>query len=280
MKVLVTGSKGMLAHDLIPIISKEHETTSLGVDGLDITDKKNVFDVVGEIRPDLIVNCAAYSQVDEAEKDKEQALLVNAYGVQQLALACQEYGCALCHISTDYVFDGKSTEPYQPFDLPCPVSAYGTSKLAGETFMRSILNQYYLIRTSSLYGKNGINFVYTILRLAEKEQALRVVQNQQMSPTWTVNLAQGILRLICTGNFGVYHLTDQTDGGINWYEFASQILKTKGIHKEIEPTTSQEFARPAKRPQYSVLDTSLFTLCSGYEPMPWQESLQHFIDMI
>ncbi len=280
MKVVVVGSKGMLAQDLIPMIAKEHETLSFDKDQVDITDKKSVFDLVGRIEPDLVINCAAYNQVDQAETNREAAFRVNAYGVQQLALACQEVGSALCHFSTDYVFDGKSTLPYQPYDQPNPISVYGASKRAGEVFVQSILNRYYLIRTSSLYGKGANNFVYTILRLAKKNEVLRVVQDQMISPTWTVNLAQGVVKLISSGNFGVYHLTDLTGGGISWFEFAKEILKMKGLPNEVEPTTSQEFIRPARRPAYSVLDTTLFTLCSGYEPMPWQESLKRFLDMI
>ncbi len=289
MKVVVLGSKGMLAQDLIPIIAKEHKTLSFDKDRVDITDKKSVFELVGANKPDLVINCAAYNQVDQAETDRQAAFRANAYGVQQLALACEEFGSVLCHFSTDYVFDGKSTRPYRPDDEPNPISVYGESKRAGEVFVQSILNRYYLIRTSSLYGKHGGNFVHTILRLAKKKEPLRVVQDQAMSPTWTVNLAQGVVKLITSGKFGVYHLTDRTRGGISWFEFAGEILKVKGLPNEIEPTTSQEFIRspsrrllraggPAKRPAYSVLDTSLFTLCCGYEPMPWQESLKRFLD--
>ncbi|MBW2265908.1 MAG: dTDP-4-dehydrorhamnose reductase [Deltaproteobacteria bacterium] len=280
MKVIVTGSQGMLSQDLIPIISTEHETVSLAANELDITNKEKVFDVIGESKADLVINCAAYSQVDQAETEIEQAFRINAYGVQQLALACRQHRSTLCHISTDYVFDGTKNEPYQPFDQPNPISRYGASKLAGEKFVQSILNRYYLIRTSSLYGKNGNNFVHTILQLAKKGGPLKVVCDQQMSPTWTVNLAQGILRLISTGNFGTYHLTDRTNGGISWHEFAGRILERKGNHAEIEPITTKQFARPAKRPAYSVLDTSLFTLCSGYEPLPWEESLKRFLETI
>ena len=280
MKVVVVGSKGMLAQDLIPIIEEEHETLSFDKDQVDITDKRSVFDLVGRIEPDLVINCAAYNQVDHAERDCQPAFRVNAYGVQQLALACREFGSALCHFSTDYVFDGKSVQPYQPYDQPNPINAYGASKRAGEFFVQSILNRYYLIRTSSLYGKGGNNFVYTILRLAEEKDVPRVVQDQIMCPTWTVDLAQGVSKLIRSGNFGVYHFADEAEAGISWFEFAKEILKAKGLHSEIEPTTSLEFVRPANRPAYSVLDTTLFMLCSGYEPIPWQESLKRFIDTI
>jgi len=256
MKVVVVGSKGMLAQDLIPIIEKENETLSFDKSQVDITDKKSVFDLVGRIKPDLVMNCAAYNHVDQAETDREAAFRVNAYGVQQLALACEEFGSALCHFSTDYVFDGKNTRPYRPDDEPNPISVYGESKRTGEVFVQSILNRYYLIRTSSVYGRSGNSFVYAILRLAKKKEPLRVVEDQCMSPTWTVNLAQGVVK----------------------FEFAKEILEVKGLRNEIKPTTSQEFIRPAKRPVYSVLDTTLFTLCCGYKPMPWKESLKRFID--
>jgi dTDP-4-dehydrorhamnose reductase len=280
MKIMVAGSKGMLAQDLIPLLKKEHEILSFDQDEVDITDKERVLDLIGSTKPDLVINCAAYNQVDQAETDWKAAFDVNADGVQHLALACEEFGSVLCHFSTDYVFDGKSTHPYQPDDQPNPISLYGESKWAGEVVVQSILKRYYLIRTSSLYGKHGPNFVYTVLRLAQEKDVIRVVEDQIMAPTWTMNLAQGVMQLIGSNNFGVYHLTDRTEGGISWFEFAKEILKLKGSNKKIEPTMSEEFKRPAKRPAYSVLDTTLFTETSGYEPMPWQESLKRFMDTI
>jgi dTDP-4-dehydrorhamnose reductase len=280
MKVIVAGSQGMLAHDLIPLLTQQHETSFFDRDEVDITDKERVFAFVDVVRPNLIINCAAYNQVDQAETDRETAFRVNADGVKHLALACKELGSVLCHFSTDYVFDGKGNRPYQPDDEPNPISTYGKSKRAGEMHVQSMLSDYYLIRTSSLYGKYGLNFVRTMLRLAQEGEVLRVVQDQIMSPTWTVNLAYGAIQLIESGSFGTYHLTDRTDGGISWFTFAKEILRLKGLDNRVEPATGEEFDRPAKRPAYSVLDTSLFTHCSGYEPMPWQESLKRFLDMI
>jgi dTDP-4-dehydrorhamnose reductase len=280
MKVIVAGSKGMLAHDLIPLLTEQHETSLFDQDEVDITDKERVFAFVGSVKPHLIINCAAYNQVDQAETDRETAFRVNADGVKHLALACKEFGSVLCHFSTDYVFDGKCNRPYQPDDEPNPISIYGESKRAGEVHIHSILSDYYLIRTSSLYGKHGPNFVQTILRLAKERDVLRVVQDQVMSPTWTINLAHGAIQLIESGSFGTYHLTDRTDGGISWFVFAQEILRLKGLDNRIEPATSQDFDRPAKRPAYSVLDTSLFTQRSGYDPIPWQQSLERFLDTI
>jgi dTDP-4-dehydrorhamnose reductase len=280
MKVIVAGSRGMLAHDLIPLLTERHETSLFDQDEVDITDKERVFAFVGSVKPDIIINCAAYNQVDLAETDRETAFRVNADGVKHLALACKEFESVLCHFSTDYVFDGKGNRPYRPDDEPNPISAYGESKRAGEFHVHSVLNDYYLIRTSSLYGKYGPNFVQAILRLAQERDVLRVVQDQIMSPTWTMNLARGTLHLIESGSFGTYHLTDRTDGGISWFTFAQTILKLKGLDNRVEPATAEEFDRPARRPAYSVLDTSLFTQRSGYEPIPWQESLKRFLDTI
>ena len=280
MKVVVLGSKGMLAQDLIPLLKEEHETLSFDQDEVDITDKERVIELVGSTKPDLVINCAAYNQVDQAETDRKKAFRVNGNGVHHAAVACREFGSVLCHFSTDYVFDGESTRPYRPDDEPSPISVYGASKWEGEVFLHAILDRYYLIRTSSLYGQNGPNFVYTILRIAQDNELLRVVHDQIMSPTWTVNLSQGVMALIGSGNFGTYHLTDRTDGGISWFEFAKEILKLKGLNNQIEPTTSEEFKRPAKRPAYSVLDITRFTRRSGYEPMHWQDSLKRFVESI
>ena len=281
MRIVVAGCGGMLAQDLIPILDKDHETLCPAEHDLDITDKERILDFVVETKPDLVINCAAYNQVDQAETDREAAFRVNADGVKHLAMACREFGSVLCHFSTDYVFDGKGSQPYRPKDEPNPISVYGQSKRAGEAYVHSVLEKHhYLIRTSSLYGKHGSNFVYSILRLAEENETLTVVNDQVMSPTWTVNLAQGVVELIHSGRFGTYHLTDQTDGGITWFDFAKEILKLKGLATKVEPMTSQEFKRPAERPAYSVMDTTLFTERTGYEPMPWQESLKRFMLMI
>ena len=281
MKIVVAGSRGMLAQDLIPLIRKNHETLSFDENQLDISDEKCTLDLVMDVKPGLVINCAAYNRVDQAETDRDEAFRVNAYGVKNLAVACRESGAVLCHFSTDYVFDGKTTQPYEPSDHPNPINVYGESKRAGEVFLQSILPQHhYLVRTSSLYGSHGSNFVSTILRLAQENQVLRVVDDQIMSPTWTINLAQGVARLIESRQFGTYHLTDDTKGGITWFAFAQKILEMKGLDNELRPITSETFKRPAKRPAYSVLDIALFTRRTGYKPITWQESLRRFLEII
>jgi dTDP-4-dehydrorhamnose reductase len=277
VKILVTGFPGLLSGDLVPILQREHEVIPLTIQDLDITLKPAVFLKLETFRPDILVNCAGYTLVDRAEGEADEAFRVNALGVHHLALACQAMGTVLCQISTDYVFDGGSSRPYQPWDATGPVNVYGASKLAGEFYAEHLLKRFYIIRTSSLYGSHGPNFVRMILDRAWKGGPLSVVTDQVMSPTWSVNLSLGILRIIESGNFGIYHLTDRTEEGIRWYDFAREIVKIKGIKNELLPIHSHQLERPAKRPAYSVLDMRYTSLISGYQPLPWQEALGQFL---
>jgi dTDP-4-dehydrorhamnose reductase len=277
LKVLVTGSGGMLARDLIPILKKRHEVIAPPEKDLDITERENVFSILGRLRPDLVVNCAAYTQVDKAEEEREKAFLVNGIGVQNLALACNEQRIPLCHISTDYVFNGERDRPYTPFDNTDPINAYGASKLAGERFIQWIMNAFYIIRTSWLYGKGGNNFVSTIMRIAGERPEIRVVHDQRGAPTSTVTLSRAVLALIETGAYGIYHVTDKTEEGLSWYEFAGEIVRLSGLSASIIPITTREFPRPAMRPRYSVLDASIFSLVTG-DPLPeWRNALKDFL---
>jgi len=277
MKILVTGFSGLLSNDLIPILQTDHEVISLSIQDLDITRKGEVFKSLEVNQPDIVINCASYTAVDQAENDWEEAFRVNALGVHHLALACRQQGAVLCQISTDYVFDGQADRPYQPWDLPNPINVYGASKRAGDFFVERLLSRYYIVRTSSLYGKHGNNFVKAIIQKAEQGGPLSIVRDQVMAPTWSVNLSQGILQFIRSGNYGTYHLTDQSDGGISWFDFTRAILKNQGLKNEIRPIASHELKRPARRPAYSVLDIRYLTLATGYRPLFWQEALEQFL---
>lgn len=277
MKILVTGSKGMLAHDLIPALDEDHEVIALSREDLDITVRDNALRAVKQMTPDLAINCAAYTKVDQAEKEKEKAFLVNGLGVQNLAAACLDMGIPLCHISTDYVFDGERGRPYTPYDNTNPINAYGESKLAGEKYIEWIMNKFYIVRTSWLYGKGGNNFVSTILRLAKERGELRIVKDQIGAPTSTVSLSRAIKQLIVTGAYGVYHCTDETGGGISWYDFAREILRLSGYTAEVVPITTEEFPRPAKRPRYAVLDTWSLSAVTGSKPPEWKQSLKDYL---
>lgn len=277
MKLLVTGFPGLLSSDLVPILRADHDVIPLSISDLDITRKEEVFKTIETLQPELVVNCASFTAVDEAEKNWERAFQVNALGTHYLALACQRYGVILCHISTDYVFDGRANRPYQPWDTPNPINVYGASKRAGDFFVERLLSRYYIVRTSSLYGQQGPSFVRAILNKAEQGGPLSIVGDQIMSPTWSVNLSRGIGQIIRSENFGTYHLTDQTDGGISWYEFGKAVLKARGLDLEVLSISCREVNRPAPRPAYSVLDTGYLTLSTGYRPLFWQKALEQFL---
>ncbi|MBI1811022.1 MAG: dTDP-4-dehydrorhamnose reductase [Nitrospirae bacterium] len=207
MKILIIGSEGMLARDLMPELKESHEIIPLSRQKLDITQKDAVIKNIKSNAPDIVVNCAAYTKVDMAEEEREKAFQVNGIGIQNLAVACAEMQIPLCHISTDYVFDGRKNKPYTPFDAPNPLNVYGESKLAGEKYIQWIMNKFYIVRTCGLYGRGGNNFVLTILRLAKEQQTVKVVTDQICSPTYTLNLSAGIKKIIESGSFGIYHVT-------------------------------------------------------------------------
>jgi dTDP-4-dehydrorhamnose reductase len=298
MKILLIGASGQLGRDLMATL-KRHDVLGTARGTLDIRDIKTegdwpspiALDVCDEVevratitsfRPAVVINCAAYHRVDDIERDASQALAVNALAVQRLALICREMDAALVHISTDYVFDGARRIPYVETDPPNPLSAYGTSKLAGELLLRAAWPKHYIIRTCGLYGLagasgkgNSSNFVNTMLKLASEGRAIRVVNDQTCTPTFTQDLARQIARLIETGAFGTYHITN--DGECTWYEFACEIFRLAGLRADVQPVTSAEYNAPARRPPYSVLENrGLRTL--GIDQMrPWQEALAEYI---
>lgn len=279
LKILVTGSKGMLAHDLIPILKEGHEVIASKEEDFDITLRDRTLEIIKEVAPDLVINCAAYTNVDKAEEEQAKAFLVNGIGAQNLALACAARGIPLCHISTDYVFNGSGTRPYTPFDNTDPINVYGASKLAGEKYIQWIMNKFYIIRTSWLYGKGGNNFAATVLKLVKGLPELRVVNDQIGSPTYTVNLSHAIKRLIETGAYGIYHFTDKTEGGISWFDFASEIIRLIGFEEEVGvvPVATGEFPRPARRPAFSVMDTSAYSVVTGESTMDWKDALRSYL---
>lgn len=277
MKVLVTGSNSMLAQDLIPVLKERNDVAAFSREDLDITGRGNVYEAIKSSAPDLVINCSAYTNVDKAEEEREKAFLINGIGVQNISLICSDGGIPLCHISTDYVFDGKKQTPYTPFDNTNPINVYGESKLAGERYIEWITNRFYIIRTSRLYGRGGNNFVSTMLRLAKEKTEIPVVKDQTGSPTSTVSLSRAIDALIKTGAYGIYHFTDETGGGISWHDFALEIMGLSGLKTKVVPITTDEFPRPAKRPEYSVLDTETFSMATGYYPKNWRDSLRDYL---
>ncbi len=276
MKVLVTGSSGMLGYDLSEVLSlKGWDTFGLDHHNGDVTDLNGVRRIVKEFRPDTVVHCAACTDVDACEKDPDKAFKINGLGTKNMAISCQEVGVAMVYISTDYVFDGEKKSPYDEIDKPNPINAYGRSKLLGEYYVQHLLNRFSIIRTSWLFGKNGKNFVGTILNLIEKEDTLKIVDDQVGSPTFSKDLASKVGEVVEREGYGIYHVTNSSS--CSWYEFAAKIVKLADVQgKRVEPTDSETFKRPAKRPKNSILENRLLKL-EGYGLLrPWEEALKEY----
>lgn len=252
MKVLVTGAKGMLGQDLCPIFEKDgYEVIPTDYDTLDITDENAVNKTVDEIKPDIIVHCAAYTNVDKAEGDYEGAYKLNVAGAKNVAAAAAHNNAIMVYISTDYVFDGEKNSPYLPSDKPNPINAYGKTKYLGEVEVQKYCKKFYIARTAWLYGIKGKNFVETMISLSSKMPSLKVVDDQTGSPTWTYELINGILKLLKNEPFGIYHVSGT--GETSWYGFAKEIFEKENIKTDLAPCTTEEFPRDAKRPKYSYM---------------------------
>ncbi|CAM3201680.1 dTDP-4-dehydrorhamnose reductase [Paenibacillus lupini] len=276
LKVVVTGANGQLGRELVMMDSKgRFAITGLDRSVLDITNLEQCREVLAQLRPDVVIHCAAYTAVDKAEAEPDEAFRINAAGTRNIALASREIGAKLCAISTDYVFDGTGTIPYKEYDRTNPLTVYGQSKLAGEQLVQSLHDRYFIVRTSWVYGAYGNNFVKTMLKLASERDQLKVVADQFGSPTYTYDLALFLLELAATDYYGLYHASNS--GICSWYEFAKVIMEESGCGTQIEPCTTAEFPRPAPRPSYSVMDHSAIR-SNGLEPLrPWREALRHYL---
>ena len=278
MKILITGSNGMLGHDLIEVLKDKHELLLTTSKTLDITDGDSVMDFILKSNPDIVINSAAYTDVDGCESNPDLAYNVNGEGVKNLALACREVDCPLVHISTDYVFNGQNDRPWVEDDEIGPISIYGKSKLEGEEHIKEILEKYFIVRTAWLYGVNGRNFPRTMLELAQKHSEITVVYDEVGTPTYTPDLAKGISKLIETDYYGTYHLTNS--GNCSWCEFARYIFEVADVDVNVIPVTASEFARPAPRPSYSVLENRNWVE-NGFEPLRnYKEAIKEYIELI
>jgi len=301
MRILLIGASGQLGRDLLIALARHHVLgTTRGTAGLehvkleadwpspialDVCNEAELRATILSFIPDLVINCAAYHRVDDIERDAAQALAVNALAVHRMALVCREVGAALLHISTDYVFDGAKSAPYVETDPPNPLSAYGTSKLAGELLLRAAWPKHYIVRTCGLYGLAGAsgkaglrssgNFVNTMLRLAAEGRPIRVVSDQTCTPTFTRDLAAQIALLIETEAYGTYHATNA--GACTWYEFACEIFRLAGLSVEVQPISSAEYGAPARRPPYSVLENHALRALGIDRMRPWQAALAEYI---
>ncbi|WP_418512673.1 dTDP-4-dehydrorhamnose reductase [Corallibacter sp.] len=276
LNVLITGSNGQLA-TCIKDLERQHPNLSFiytNSSQLDLTNQEaiNLFFETNKI--DWCINCAAYTAVDKAETDTEKAFKVNEQGPKHLALACNNHNVKLIHVSTDFVFDGSKSSPYNEEDQTKPLGVYGTSKLQGELAIKDIMNAFFIVRTSWLYSEHGNNFMKTMLRLAKTNKELNIVADQVGTPTYAKDLAGALLRIITSNSnkYGVYHYSNE--GVTSWYDFAKAIFDISEIEIKVNPIPSKEFPTPAKRPSYSVLDKQKIKENLNIETLYWRERLK------
>lgn len=282
MKVLVTGVKGQLGYDVVNELNKRgHTAVGVDIKEMDITDASSVERVLQNTKPEAVIHCAAWTAVDAAEDNEEKVRLVNAVGTQNIAKECKKLNSEMLYISTDYVFDGKGDKPWQP---DCkdykPLNIYGQTKLEGELAVASTLEKFFIVRIAWVFGKNGKNFIKTMLNVGKTHAAVRVVNDQIGTPTYTLDLARLLVDMIETDKYGYYHATNG-GGFISWYDFAKEIFKQAGYATEVIPVTTAEYGlSKAARPFNSRLDKSKLTE-NGFKPLPeWQDALSRYLSEI
>lgn len=276
MKVLVTGATGQLGYDVCRVLSARGiENIGLGSKDCDITSETEVKALFEKERPDALIHCAAYTKVDNAEEDAERCWSVNVDGTRNLAAVCREQGVKMLYISTDYVFPGDGEEYYRPEDAYGPKGNYGRTKLAGELAVQAMLEKYFIVRISWVFGINGGNFVKTMLRLAENHDSLRVVADQIGSPTYTADLAPLLCDMIVSEKYGVYHATNE--GVCSWADFAEAIFAAAGKQVQVQRVTTEEYGAKAARPKNSRMSKDKLEQ-QGFHRLPsWQDALERYI---
>lgn len=267
----------MLGKDLIEVLKDKYCLKLTDKNELDITDYIKCEDYIINEKPELIINCAAYTLVDKCEEEKELAYKVNAIGPRNLAIIGNEHNIPILHISTDYVFDGLKGENYLENDIKSPLSIYGETKSLGEDYIVALTNRFYIVRTSWLFGENGNNFIKTMLQLAKSKDRLTVVNDQFGTPTYTKDLAKAIAKLIEKNCYGIYHITNS--GYTNWCDYARYIFSLTGCKVTVDPISTEEFNRPAPRPKFSVLENRLWQL-EGFPVLrSYKEAVKEYIEV-
>lgn len=282
MIVLVTGVKGQLGFDVVNELTKRgHEAVGVDIAEMDITDKLSVDTVISSVRPQAVIHCAAWTAVDAAEDNEDKVRAVNATGTKYIAEACKDVGAKLMYISTDYVFDGQGTTPWQP---DCrdyrPLNVYGKTKLEGELAVADTLKEYFIVRIAWVFGVNGKNFIKTMLSVGKTHDTVRVVNDQIGTPTYTYDLARLLVDMIETDKYGYYHATNE-GGYISWYDFTKEIYRQAGYATKVIPVSTQEYGlSKAARPFNSRLDKSKL-IEKGFKPLPaWQDALARYLKEI
>lgn len=282
MKVLVTGVKGQLGYDVVNELTKRgHEAIGVDIAEMDITDKSSVDTVISRVQPQAVIHCAAWTAVDAAEDNEDKVRAVNATGTQYIADACKKIDAKMMYISTDYVFDGQGTTPWQP---DCkdykPLNVYGQTKLEGELAVANTLDKYFIVRIAWVFGVNGKNFIKTMLNVGKTHDTVRVVNDQIGTPTYTYDLARLLVDMIETDKYGYYHATNE-GGYISWYDFTKEIYRQAGYTTKVIPVTTEEYGlSKAARPFNSRLDKSKLVE-NGFKPLPtWQDALARYLKEI
>lgn len=277
MKVFVTGVRGQLGYDVVNELEKRgHTAIGVDIEELDITDTAAVEKMITEISPDAVIHCAAWTAVDAAEDNVEKCRQVNVGGTENIAKVCKKLDCKMMYISTDYIFDGKGTRPWEPDDpVTTPLNVYGQTKYEGELAVRSNVEKFFIVRIAWVFGK-GKNFIKTMLNLAKTHDHLTVVNDQYGTPTYTYDLARLLVDMIETDKYGNYHATNE-GGYITWYDFACEIFRQAGIDIEVEPVSSAQYAAKAKRPENSRMNKQKL-VDNGFELLPdWRDALRRYL---
>lgn len=277
MKVFVTGVRGQLGYDVVNELEKRgHTAIGVDIEELDITDAEAVDRMITEAAPDAVIHCAAWTAVDAAEDNEEKCRQVNAYGTENIAKVCKKLDCKMMYISTDYIFDGKGTRPWEPDDpVTTPLNVYGQTKYEGELAVRNNVEKFFIVRIAWVFGK-GKNFIKTMLNLAKTHDHLTVVNDQYGTPTYTYDLARLLVDMIETDKYGNYHATNE-GGYITWYDFACEIFRQAGIDIEVEPVSSAQYAAKAKRPENSRMNKQKL-VDNGFELLPdWKDALRRYL---
>ena len=279
MRILVTGVKGQLGYDVMNELAKRgHTGIGVDVEEMDITDAAKVEQVIKESEVEAVIHCAAYTAVDAAEDNAELCHKINAEGTENIAKVCKELDLKMIYISTDYVFNGEGTRPWEPDDEREPLNVYGQAKYEGELAVEKYLEKYYIVRIAWVFGVNGKNFIKTMLNLSETHDELSVVNDQIGSPTYTYDLARLLVDMVETDKYGRYHATNE--GLCTWYEFATEIFRQAGKEITVHPVTSDQFPSKARRPHNSRMSKDKFE-ANGFDRLPtWQDALNRYLKAI
>jgi dTDP-4-dehydrorhamnose reductase len=278
MRVLVTGADGQLGYDMVKRLNENSiECLGTSINELDITNEAQTNEVITNYNPDVVVHCAAYTAVDKAEDERELCYNVNVLGTKYVSAACKDIDAKMVYISTDYVFDGKGDQPFEVTDQPNPINYYGKTKYEGELEVQKLLNKYFIIRISWVFGKNGNNFVKTMLRLAKERDEISVVADQIGSPTYTYDLTKLIVEMLQTERYGLYHATNE--GYCSWYEFACEIFRQAELEVKVKPIKTEDYITKAKRPKNSRLSKRKLVQQGFSSLKEWEGALCEFINI-